>query len=117
MVVVPVRLVSLWNSTSGLRERLRSSFFERLLAIVYTHVENFFARIEAMQVPSHADERLLHQILRPVGVARLSGDEMDEPIPVAVEQLLKGTGPAAQMSRDQLLVGHCLEIARLVRER
>ena len=25
-----------------LRERLRSSFFERLLAMVYTHVENFF---------------------------------------------------------------------------
>ena len=39
---MPHALVSRWNRTRGLLDRLRSSFFERLLAMVYTHVENFF---------------------------------------------------------------------------
>ena len=66
-----------------------------------------------MQVARHADERLLHEILCPIGVPRLTGDEVDQAVPIPVVELLEGPRAAMQVRGDELLVGKLAEILLL----
>ena len=60
--------------------------------------------IEAMEVACDPDERLLDQVLSPVGVAGLSDDEMDQPAPITVVKVLESSWPAIEMSCHEILV-------------
>ena len=64
-----------------------------------------------MEVPRHADERLLDEILRPIRVTRLSGDEVDEAIPISVVETLERSRAAFEVCGHELFVREVLERA------
>ena len=67
------------------------------------------ARIESMQVSRDTDESLLYEILSPVSVTRLASDEVDEPIPVSIEEFLEGAGPTVEVGGDEFLVAQLIQ--------
>ena len=54
------------------------------------------ALVESLQVPVHADERLLHEILTPLTISDGPVDEVDEPLVVTANQLTKSPGIAIE---------------------
>ncbi len=60
-------------------------------------------------MPSHADEGFLHEVLRAIGITRLSRDEVDQPVAIPGEEQLKRSVTATKMGRDQLFVREEIE--------
>src|SRR5690606_9976604 len=60
--------------------------------------------VEPVQVPRHPDERLLHQVLRPIAITRLPRNELDQLVTVAVIQLRERARVTAQVRSHQLAV-------------
>ena len=63
-----------------------------------THIIN---TLEAVQVPVHPHERLLHQILGPLAIADHPEDEVEQPHLVAADQLAEGPLVAGEVRRNQ----------------
>ena len=66
-------------------------------------------RIEAVEVTRHPDERLLHEVLGPVPVAGLPGDEVHETVAIALEEELERAVPSIQVGRHELFVREGVE--------
>jgi hypothetical protein len=52
-----------------------------------------------MEVAGHPDESFLNQVLGPISVARLPGDEVDEAVSVAFVQFSEGFAPTVEVRR------------------
>ena len=66
-------------------------------------------RIEAVEVPRDPNEGFLDQVLSPVRVARLAGDEVDQAIPIAIVEALEGAGATVEMGSDELFIRQVVE--------
>src|SRR5688572_6774757 len=60
--------------------------------------------VEPMQVSRHADEGFLNQILRPIPVASLPRNKLNQPVAIPVIQLGKGAWVAIQVPGYELAV-------------
>ena len=65
--------------------------------------------VEPMQMPGYADEGLLDQILSPIAISGLPGDEVHQPVPIAAKQKLERSVAPIQMRGDELLVREGVE--------
>jgi hypothetical protein len=64
----------------------------------------FLGGVEPMKMPGYSDECLLNQVLCPIRVSRLANDEVNEPVPITVIEVLKCTGAPLDVRSHQLLV-------------